>query len=120
MSSERLRPEIAERQAQRGKGERHNACHAVKPQGETTCAVQYDHEEIQEMLGRSFAVQDDIDEDELLGELDLIEDEIALEADAVPATGVPAFLEEPDLPAAPTATANMASPGSVPERLMHT
>lgn len=63
--------------------------------------MQYDHEEIQDMLGRSFAVQDDIDEDELLGELDLIEDELALEVTA-PATGVPTFLEEPDLPAVPT------------------
>ena len=63
--------------------------------------VQYDHEEIQDMLGRSFAVQDDIDEDELMGELDLIEDELALEVDTS-ATGVPNFLEEPDLPAVPT------------------
>eukprot|EP00892_Ulva_mutabilis_P012589 jgi/Ulvmu1/9702/UM055_0040.1 len=62
----------------------------------------YDHEEIQDMLGRSFAVQDDIDEDELMGELDLIEDELALEVDSAPATGVPTFLEEPDLPAVPT------------------
>lgn len=65
------------------------------------------------MLGRSFAVGDDIDEDELLGELDLIEDEIALEVDAAP-TGVPTFLEEPDLPAVPTGAA--AVPTSTPER----
>jgi charged multivesicular body protein 5 len=78
--------------------------------------LQYDHEEIQEMLGRSFAVQDEIDEDELMGELDLIEDEIALEVDSTP--GVPAFLEEPDLPAAPTATAAVPSTSATPERPM--
>lgn len=76
--------------------------------------MQYDHEEIQDMLGRSFAVGDDIDEDELLGELDLIEDEIALEADVAP-TGVPTFLEEPDLPAAPTGP---VASTSTPERPM--
>ena len=64
--------------------------------------MQYDHEEMQEILGRSFAVDADVDEDELLGELDLIEDELALEAAApAAAAAVPAFLEEPELPAAP-------------------
>jgi charged multivesicular body protein 5 len=62
--------------------------------------MQYDHEEMQEILGRSFAVDQDVDEDELMGELDLIEDELALEA-AAPTEAVPAFLEEPDLPTAP-------------------
>jgi charged multivesicular body protein 5 len=67
--------------------------------------VQYDHEEMQEILGRSFAVEQDVDEDELMGELDLIEDELALEAAAPAAQAHPAFLDEPDLPAAPQAVA---------------
>ena len=66
--------------------------------------MQYDHEEMQEILGRSFAVEQDVDEDELLGELDLIEDELALEGvNAAGNDAMPAFLEEPDLPAAPQA-----------------
>lgn len=73
--------------------------------------MQYDHEEMQEILGRSFAVDADVDEDELLGELDLIEDELALEA-AAPhaAAAVPAFLEEPELPAAPQGRVEAAAP----------
>ena len=68
--------------------------------------VQYDHEEMQELLGRSFAVDSAVDDDELLGELDLIEDELALEGpQAAGAGAVPAFLEEPALPAAPQGAA---------------
>ncbi|KAK8609445.1 hypothetical protein V6N13_061893 [Hibiscus sabdariffa] len=63
--------------------------------------------EIQETLGRSYNVPDDIDEEELMGELDALEADMGSEAD-----GVPSYLqpdkEEPDfdteihLPAAPT------------------
>ncbi|XP_021296440.1 charged multivesicular body protein 5-like isoform X2 [Herrania umbratica] len=63
--------------------------------------------EIQETLGRSYNVPDDIDEDELMGELDALEADMGSEAD-----GVPSYLqpdkEEPDLdaelnlPSAPT------------------
>ena len=68
-------------------------------------AVQYDHEEMQEILGRSFAVDADVDEEELMGELDLIEDELALEPAApAAADATPAFLAEPELPSAPQAT----------------
>lgn len=66
--------------------------------------------EIQDTLGRSYSVPDDIDEDELLGELDALEADMGTEAD-----GVPSYLqpdrEEPDfdaelnLPSAPTANA---------------
>lgn len=90
---------------------------SVNSQCEVLQCMQYDHEEIQDMLGRSFAVGDDIDEDELLGELDLIEDEMALEADMGTPTGVPAFLEEPDLPAAPTGTVQEPATAT-PERPM--
>ncbi|OMO88155.1 Snf7 [Corchorus capsularis] len=63
--------------------------------------------EIQETLGRSYNVPDDIDEEELMGELDALEADMGSEAD-----GVPSYLqpdkEEPDLdaelslPSAPT------------------
>ena len=66
------------------------------------------HAEIQEALGQTFGLPDDVDEDELLGELDALEDELAAEAAAAPAVGegaaaAPSYLsEEPtDLPAAP-------------------
>ncbi|XVF12043.1 hypothetical protein REPUB_Repub08aG0080800 [Reevesia pubescens] len=54
--------------------------------------------EIQETLGRSYNVPDDIDEDKLLGELDALEADMGSEAD-----GIPSYLEpdkeEPDLDA---------------------
>lgn len=79
----------------------------------TAVRAQYDQEEIQEVLGRSFAVDADVDEDELLGELDLIENELALEpleegtalGAGAGAPAVPSFLEEPSLPAVPTGNA---------------
>ncbi|KAK4756112.1 hypothetical protein SAY87_009869 [Trapa incisa] len=62
--------------------------------------------EIQETLGRSYNVPDDIDEDELMGELDALEADMGMENEA----GVPSYLQpdkEPDmeelsLPSAPT------------------
>ncbi|GLT57026.1 hypothetical protein SLA2020_300300 [Shorea laevis] len=69
--------------------------------------------EIQETLGRSYNVPDDIDEEELMGELDALEEDMGKEAD-----GVPSYLqpekEEPDLdaelnlPSAPTGQAATA------------
>ena len=54
--------------------------------------------EIQEVLGRNYNVPDDIDEDELLGELDALEDLMAEEE-----TGeeVPSYLRDEALPDAP-------------------
>ncbi|XP_006345880.1 charged multivesicular body protein 5-like [Solanum tuberosum] len=66
--------------------------------------------EIQETLGRSYGVPDDVDEEELMGELD------ALEADMEFEEGVPSYLQpdkEPDLdselnmPSAPMGHASM-------------
>jgi Snf7 len=52
------------------------------------------HNEIQEVMGQTFGVPDDIDEDELLGELDALEDELAAEAEhAETAGGVPSYLQ---------------------------
>nr|AMP82888.1 putative vacuolar protein sorting-associated protein 32 [Catalpa bungei] len=64
--------------------------------------------EIQESLGRSYNVPDDIDEDELLGELDALEADMGFETEG---DGVPAYLQpdkesdldgEFNLPSAPT------------------
>ncbi|KAI6670042.1 hypothetical protein NL676_004927 [Syzygium grande] len=62
--------------------------------------------EIQETLGRSYNVPDDIDEDELLDELDALEADMGMESEV----GVPSYLqpekesdlEELNLPSAPT------------------
>lgn len=72
--------------------------------------------EIQETLGRSYNVPDDIDEDDLMGELDALEADMGTESD-----GVPSYLqpdrEEPDLdselnlPSAPTGHAAPAAAG---------
>lgn len=59
--------------------------------------------EITEALGANYATPDDIDESELMGELDALEDELTMESEA--GGSVPAYLQEPDLPAAPTAQA---------------
>uniref|UniRef100_A0A1D1XYA3 Charged multivesicular body protein 5 n=1 Tax=Anthurium amnicola TaxID=1678845 RepID=A0A1D1XYA3_9ARAE len=64
--------------------------------------------EIQESLGRSYNVPDDIDEDELLGELDALEADMGAETEA---DSMPSYLQpdkesdleaELNLPAAPT------------------
>ncbi|KAK1263327.1 hypothetical protein QJS04_geneDACA008601 [Acorus gramineus] len=68
--------------------------------------------EIQETLGRSYNVPDDIDDEELMGELDALEADMGTETDI---DSVPSYLQpEPDLdselnlPAAPT---GHAAPG---------
>lgn len=63
--------------------------------------------EIQESLGRSYSVPDDIDEEELMGELDALEADMGLETES---DGVPSYLQpdkesdldaELNLPSAP-------------------
>eukprot|EP00884_Botryococcus_braunii_P019896 jgi/Botrbrau1/6590/Bobra.0189s0017.1 len=74
------------------------------------------HNEIQEVMGQTFGVPDDIDEDELLGELDALEDELAAEAEnAETAGGVPSYLQDVDLPDAPNKTAQAAKPQAIAE-----
>lgn len=51
------------------------------------------HNELQEVMGQSFGVPDDIDETELMGELDALEDELAMEAEHPEAGGVPSYLQ---------------------------
>lgn len=59
--------------------------------------------EIQEILGRSYNVPDDIDEDDLMGELEALEADMGTETES---NAVPSYLlpePELDLPSAPTA-----------------
>ena len=54
------------------------------------------HNELQDVMGQSFGVPDDIDEDDLMGELDALEDELAQEAENPTASGVPSYLQVED------------------------
>jgi len=66
--------------------------------------------EIQETLGRNYNVPDDIDEDELLGELDALEADMALEAET---EEVPSYLQDDALPDAPEGQALPGAPAEV-------
>jgi len=57
--------------------------------------------EIQEALGRNYAVPDEIDDAELMGELEGLEADLAAEAEA-DQNAVPSYLQEPDLPSVPS------------------
>ena len=70
------------------------------------------HRDVQEAMGRNYAVPDDIDEEELLGELDSLESELAMEKETARPDAVPSYLLEPDLPAAPTGAPASAQPAS--------
>ena len=56
-------------------------------------AVQEMHNEIQDVLGQSFAVPDGLDEDDLLEELDALEHEMANELESGSRAGVPSYLQ---------------------------
>ncbi|CAN6345566.1 unnamed protein product, partial [Urochloa humidicola] len=58
--------------------------------------------EIQESLGRSYNVPDDIDEEELMGELDALEADMDFESESVPSYLQPDQESELNLPSAPT------------------
>ena len=57
--------------------------------------------EINDALGRTYDVPEDIDEDDLMDELDALEFEMQ-EEDLTKEAEVPAYMQEPDLPTAPT------------------
>jgi len=59
------------------------------------------HNDIQEVLGQNYGVPDDIDEEELLGELDALEADMAFEAEEQAAGALPSYLQEQELPEAP-------------------
>lgn len=64
--------------------------------------LMYYNNEIQEAMGRNYAVPDDLDEEELLGELDSLETELAMEKETATPDALPSYMLEPDLPAAPS------------------
>lgn len=79
-------------------------------------------QDIQDALGRNYAVPDGIDEDELLGELDGLEDELSAEKEAAPEGAMPSYLLDAptDLPSAPVgapAGAEMSLPAA-PARMV--
>ena len=51
------------------------------------------HNEIQEVLGTSYGVPDEIDEDDLMGELDALELDMAQETEQAAASGIPSYLQ---------------------------
>ncbi|KAI8463147.1 MAG: Snf7 family [Monoraphidium minutum] len=56
--------------------------------------------DINEMMGQSFAVPEDVDEADLMAELDALEGDMMAEPVA---GGLPSYLQEPELPELPTA-----------------
>eukprot|EP01023_Acetabularia_acetabulum_P043372 TRINITY_DN4330_c0_g1_i1.p3 TRINITY_DN4330_c0_g1~~TRINITY_DN4330_c0_g1_i1.p3 ORF type:complete len:223 (+),score=55.42 TRINITY_DN4330_c0_g1_i1:278-946(+) len=63
------------------------------------------NQDIQDALGQSYAVPDDIDESELMGELDALDAELAMEAEVGGTNEVPAYLQD-QLPDAPVSNVN--------------
>jgi len=57
--------------------------------------------EINEVMGQSYNIPDDVDEQDLFAELDALEGELQMEE--VEKAGAPSYLQEPDLPELPTA-----------------
>lgn len=51
------------------------------------------HNDIQDVLGQSYGVPDDIDEDDLMAELDTLEEDMAQETEYAAASGVPSYLQ---------------------------
>ncbi|ETW08927.1 hypothetical protein H310_01410 [Aphanomyces invadans] len=68
-----------------------------------------DMNEIQEILGRSYGIGQDIDESQLEAELEGLEDEWALEEAAAPQHAAPSYLAT-DLPAAPSGHKDKPTP----------
>jgi charged multivesicular body protein 5 len=66
--------------------------------------------EIQEVMGQTFATPDGLDEDELLGELDALDAELAAEAATASESGPSYLADDPsELPAAPARPAAVAA-----------
>ena len=80
--------------------------------------------DIQDALGRNYSVPDDINEEELLGELDSLELELSMEKESAAVDAVPSYLLDADLPAAPvgapSALEETAALPSAPARLAPT
>lgn len=57
--------------------------------------------EINEMMGRTYEVPEDLDESDLMAELDALEDDMFMEASGK--ESVPSYMQEPELPDLPSA-----------------
>lgn len=68
------------------------------------------HNDIQDVLGQNYGVPDDIDEDELLGELDALEADMQFEAEENASNSVPSYLQEVELPPPPSGARHAAIP----------
>lgn len=66
------------------------------------------HNEIQDVLGQSFAIPDGLDEDDLMEELDALDDEMAAELDSGGRAGVPSYLQVTPYPS-PLPTQGMSA-----------
>lgn len=55
--------------------------------------VQDMQQQIQDVMGQNFAIPDDIDEEDLMGELDALEADLAFETENPNAEGVPSYLQ---------------------------
>jgi hypothetical protein len=64
--------------------------------------VQEMHNEIQDVLGQSFALPDGLDEDDLMEELDALDDEMAFELESGGRAGVPSYLQVPSSSTVPS------------------
>ena len=71
--------------------------------------------EINEALGMSYAVPDDIDEGDLMDELDALELDLAEEDLTEGNEGEPSYLQDTDLPAAPTGEMAQEEEATAPE-----
>lgn len=72
--------------------------------------------EINDALGRTYDVPDEVDESDLLEELDGLETDLARESDSNAAVGVPSYLQDaPDLPVAPVHDTLPTAPHNVAE-----
>ena len=72
--------------------------------------------EIQDALGQNYSIPDDINEDELMGELDSLEFEMAAEKEAAP-NATPSYLLD-DMPEAPVGAAAEETKAAVPAMRM--
>jgi Snf7 len=81
--------------AHRAPAVRSPATRAQSPAAERMFVLPQDmHNDIQDVLGQNYGVPDDVDEDELLGELDALEADMAFEAEETAAQGaVPSYLQ---------------------------
>ncbi|GMH46141.1 hypothetical protein BSKO_14105 [Bryopsis sp. KO-2023] len=71
--------------------------------------------DIQEALGRTYDLPDEIDESELMDELDALEADMAMESSNAEQGAVPSYLQDDSLPEAPLELPNAVPAGQQPQ-----